>query len=194
MQKIREHSGSGRPVLVGTRSIIESQSLAKQLQEAGIECNVLNALKHKEEAEIIAEAGQRYRITIATNMAGRGTDILLDRDVIALGGLHVIASERYESRRIDWQLYGRSGRQGQPGSAQAIISLDDDILQVHCSEQLIAFLKSVCGSCWGRWLALMVYAHVQKKSERYTSTLRNGMLQRDLKLSDALSFASSDIP
>jgi preprotein translocase subunit SecA len=193
IQKIREYSNSGRPVLVGTRSIIESQTLGKMLEEQGMQCNVLNALLHAEEAEIIAQAAQRYRITIATNMAGRGTDIILDKDVIALGGLHVIACERYISRRIAWQLYGRAGRQGQPGSAQAIISLEDEMLDSYCSQTLIKFLRRISDHRLGKLFALMIYARIQKKSERYTSSLRNSMLQRDLSLSDLLSFASSEV-
>ncbi|MFI3221351.1 MAG: helicase-related protein [Methylococcales bacterium] len=193
IQKIREYSNSSRPVLVGTRSIIESQTLGKMLEEQGMKCNVLNALLHAEEAEIIAQAAQRYRITIATNMAGRGTDIILDKDVIASGGLHVIACERYISRRIAWQLYGRAGRQGQPGSAQAIISLEDEMLDSYCSQAFIKFLRLISDFRLGKLFALMIYARIQKKSERYTSALRNSMLQRDLQLSEQLSFASSDV-
>jgi preprotein translocase subunit SecA len=168
VKHIREYANMGRPVLVGTRSIIESQMLGKMLEEKGLECQVLNALMHAEEAEIIAQAGQRYRITIATNMAGRGTDIMLAKEVISLGGLHVIVCERYESRRIAWQLYGRAGRQGQPGSAQTVLSLEDDMLEAQCSEQMVQFLKSIVHHSLGRKLALIVYANIQKKSERYT--------------------------
>ena len=164
------------------------------LTDTGLECNVLNALLHAEEAEIIAQAAQRYRITIATNMAGRGTDIILAKDVIALGGLHVIACERYESRRIAWQLYGRAGRQGQPGSAQAILSLEDDMLTTYYQERFINFLKSIIHHSLGRRFIQAVYARIQKKSEHYASSLRKSMLQRDLWLSELLSFASSDVP
>jgi preprotein translocase subunit SecA len=104
----------GRAVLVGTRSIRESESLYQKLFERGVDATVLNALRHEQEAQIIAHAGRRGRVTIATNMAGRGTDILVDPEVLQAGGLHVIATERHESRRVDMQLYGRTARQGLP--------------------------------------------------------------------------------
>ena len=130
--------GQGRPVLVGTRSVAASEYLSQLLTKAGLSHRVLNARQDQEEAEIIAQAGQRGQITVATNMAGRGTDILLGPGVKELGGLHVIATERHEARRIDRQLFGRSGRQGDPGSYESFASLEDDIL--------LAFLTSH----WGR--------------------------------------------
>jgi preprotein translocase subunit SecA len=118
----------GRPVLVGTRSIDKSERLSALLRDAGIEHNVLSAREVAREAEIVAAAGQRGRVTVATNMAGRGTDITLPPEVIQLGGLHVIVSELHESSRIDRQLIGRCGRQGDPGSYRVFLALDDDIL------------------------------------------------------------------
>ena len=118
---------AGRPVLAGTRSVRTSETLASLLTGRGLKCRVINAVRHLEEAAIIAEAGKCGAITVATNMAGRGTDILVDREVEALGGLHVIAAECNESLRIDRQLFGRSARQGDRGSAQAFVSLDDEL-------------------------------------------------------------------
>jgi preprotein translocase subunit SecA len=119
---------TGRPVLVGTRTVLHSEELARLFDEAGIRYVLLNARQDADEAEIVAQAGRGGRVTIATNMAGRGTDIKLGPDVHALGGLHVIAEERNESRRIDRQLAGRAGRQGDPGSSQFFMSYEDDLI------------------------------------------------------------------
>jgi preprotein translocase subunit SecA len=119
----------GRPVLIGTRSVEKSEKLSGRLHQAGIEHEVLNAKFHEQEAKIVADAGQRGRVTIATNMAGRGTDIVLGTGVAEAGGLHVIGTERHEARRIDRQLAGRAGRQGDPGSAQFFLSLEDELLE-----------------------------------------------------------------
>jgi preprotein translocase subunit SecA len=118
----------GRPVLVGTRTVHASEELARALTEAGIPFHILNACRNAEEAHIIESAGQAGQVTIATNMAGRGTDIKLGPGVAAKGGLHVIATEGNASGRIDRQLLGRAGRQGDPGSGQFIVSIDDDLL------------------------------------------------------------------
>ena len=119
---------TGRPVLVGTRSIDKSTALSQALGERDIEHQVLNAVRVAAEAEIVARAGEAGRVTVATNMAGRGTDIKLDESALAAGGLHVICSELHESARIDRQLIGRCGRQGDPGSYRQFMSLEDDIL------------------------------------------------------------------
>jgi preprotein translocase subunit SecA len=119
----------GRPVLIGTRSVEKSEKLSILLHEAGIEHQVLNARQHEREAQIVALAGQRGRVTIATNMAGRGTDIKPDPEVVNAGGLHVLGTERHDARRIDRQLAGRSGRQGDPGSCQFFLALDDELLE-----------------------------------------------------------------
>jgi preprotein translocase subunit SecA len=123
----REHA-SGRPVLVGTLTVEESERLAKKLRETGIECEVLNAKRDEEEARIVARAGEPGAVTISTNMAGRGTDIRLGDGVAELGGLYVIGTNRHESRRIDRQLRGRAGRQGDPGESRLFISLEDDLI------------------------------------------------------------------
>src|SRR4029077_13238513 len=117
------------PVLIGTRSVEKSEKLSKKLHDAGISHQVLNARQHEKEAEIVAQAGQSGRVTIATNMAGRGTDIKPGPGVAEAGGLHVLGTERHEARRIDRQLAGRSGRQGDPGSCQFFLSLEDELLE-----------------------------------------------------------------
>jgi preprotein translocase subunit SecA len=127
---------SGQPVLVGTISIEKSEKLSGMLQRRGIQHQVLNAKYHEKEAEIIALAGQQKSVTIATNMAGRGTDIVLGDGVVDLGGLHVLGTERHESRRIDNQLRGRSGRQGDPGSSQFYLSVEDDLLRLFGSDRI----------------------------------------------------------
>jgi preprotein translocase subunit SecA len=119
----------GRAILIGTRSVEKSEKLSARLTAAGIEHQVLNAKLHEKEAAIIAEAGKKGRVTVATNMAGRGTDIQPDPDVLAAGGLHVLGTERHESRRIDRQLEGRAGRQGDPGSCQFFLCLEDELLE-----------------------------------------------------------------
>ena len=126
----------GQPVLVGTISIDVSEDLSKTLKKKGVPHNVLNAKHHKAEAEIVANAGQKGAVTISTNMAGRGTDIKLGDGVVALGGLHILGTSRHESRRIDNQLRGRSGRQGDPGSSRFYLSLEDDLLRIFGGERI----------------------------------------------------------
>jgi preprotein translocase subunit SecA len=120
---------AGRPVLIGTRSVARSEMLSERLRQAGIEHQVLNARYHEQEAHIVEQAGQWGKVTIATNMAGRGTDIKLGTGVAEAGGLHVLGTERHEARRIDRQLAGRAGRQGDPGSCQFFLSLEDELLE-----------------------------------------------------------------
>lgn len=126
----------GRPVLVGTISIEKSEHLSNLLKRIGVPHHVLNAKYHEQEAQIIANAGQAYGVTIATNMAGRGTDIVLGESVAEKGGLHVLGTERHEARRIDNQLRGRSGRQGDPGSSRFFLSLEDDLMRIFGSERI----------------------------------------------------------
>ena len=126
----------GRPVLVGTISIEKSEHLSTLLKRMGVPHHVLNAKYHEMEAEIISKAGQKYGVTIATNMAGRGTDILLGEGVVGLEGLHVLGTERHEARRIDNQLRGRSGRQGDPGSSRFFLSLEDDLMRIFGSDKI----------------------------------------------------------
>jgi preprotein translocase subunit SecA len=130
IDEIVEMNKQGRPVLVGTVSVEKSERLSRMLERRGLKHNVLNAKQHEREAAIVAEAGQSKGVTIATNMAGRGTDIVLGPGVTDVGGLHIIGTERHESRRIDNQLRGRAGRQGDPGSSKFFISLEDDLMKI----------------------------------------------------------------
>ncbi len=139
---ITEHK-KGRPVLVGTRSIEKSELLATMLRRKGVECNVLNAKYHEQEAEIIKDAGQEGQVTIATNMAGRGTDIKLGEGVARNGGLHIIGTERHEARRIDNQLRGRSGRQGDPGSSRFYVSLEDEVMRLFGGDRMTSIMERV---------------------------------------------------
>lgn len=140
---IAERYAKGQPILVGTTSIAQSEDLSAQLKRQGVPHNVLNAKYHEKEAEIIAQAGQRGAVTIATNMAGRGTDIVLGEGVPGLGGLHIIGTERHESRRIDNQLRGRSGRQGDPGSTRFYLSLEDDLMRLFGSENIASIMDKL---------------------------------------------------
>ena len=128
---VRDLHLNGRPVLIGTRSITASERIAVTLTEARLPFRLLNGVQTEDEADIIAQAGQTGAITIATNMAGRGTDIKLDATALERGGLHVIATEQHDSSRVDRQLIGRTARQGDPGSAQFFVSADDDLLVQH---------------------------------------------------------------
>jgi preprotein translocase subunit SecA len=127
--EVQKLQGQGRPILIGTRSVEKSEKLSKLLHEAKVHHQVLNARQHESEAEVVKYAGQENKVTIATNMAGRGTDIKLAPAVAAAGGLHVIATERHDARRVDRQLLGRAGRQGDPGSGQFFLSLEDELLE-----------------------------------------------------------------
>jgi preprotein translocase subunit SecA len=143
VDEIIEEYKKGRPVLVGTRSIEKSELLATMLRRKGVECNVLNAKYHEQEAEIIKDAGQNAQVTIATNMAGRGTDIKLGEGVARNGGLHIIGTERHESRRIDNQLRGRSGRQGDPGSSRFYVSLEDEVMRLFGGDRMTNIMERV---------------------------------------------------
>ena len=123
-------------MLVGTTSVEISELLSRMLKLRGIKHNVLNAKQHQQEAQIVAEAGKRAQVTIATNMAGRGTDIKLSDEVKAAGGLAIIGTERHESRRVDRQLRGRAGRQGDPGSSQFFVSLEDNLMRLFGSVRI----------------------------------------------------------
>ncbi len=143
VDEIVEEHDKGRPVLVGTRSIEKSERLATILRRRGVECNVLNAKYHEKEAEIIKDAGQVAAVTIATNMAGRGVDIKLGEGVAEMGGLHIIGTERHESRRIDNQLRGRAGRQGDPGSTRFYVSLEDELMRLFGAERIQSIMNAV---------------------------------------------------
>ncbi len=143
VEAVKEAHAKGQPVLVGTVTIDVSELLSKMLSREGIQHNVLNAKFHEQEAEIVAQAGQHGAVTIATNMAGRGTDIKLDEESLKVGGLRIIGTERHESRRIDNQLRGRAGRQGDPGESQFYISLEDDLMRLFGSERLINVFENL---------------------------------------------------
>ncbi|RCS42133.1 preprotein translocase subunit SecA [Bremerella cremea] len=163
VDEIREINASGRPILVGTRTIEKSEELSKLLQDAGIEHEVLNAHQVAVEADIVSRAGQPGKVTVATNMAGRGTDIKLGEGVHALGGLHVICTEMHDSARIDRQLVGRCGRQGDPGSTRQFMALDDDCLLIGLGpkryKKLVAFGEKQTGE-------LPAYAKLFRKAQR----------------------------
>ena len=143
VSEIAELYTKGQPVLVGTTSIAQSEDLSAMLKRQGVPHNVLNAKFHEMEAQIISQAGQRAAVTIATNMAGRGTDIVLGEGVPELGGLHIIGTERHESRRIDNQLRGRSGRQGDPGSSRFYLSLEDDLMRLFGAENISSLMDKL---------------------------------------------------
>jgi preprotein translocase subunit SecA len=143
LDEIVELNEKGQPVLVGTISIDVSESLSKKLKKRGIKHSVLNAKNHEKEAEIIAQAGQMAAVTISTNMAGRGTDIVLGEGVTDLGGLHILGTERHESRRIDNQLRGRSGRQGDPGTSRFYLALEDDLLRIFGGERITGIMEKL---------------------------------------------------
>ena len=143
IQAIKELHATGQPVLVGTISIETSELISQLLKREGVPHSVLNAKHHAQEAEIVAQAGQVGKVTIATNMAGRGTDIKLGEGVVELGGLHILGTERHESRRIDNQLRGRSGRQGDPGSSRFYLSLEDDLMRLFGSDRLSGLMQKL---------------------------------------------------
>ena len=184
IRSIQQLHAQGRPVLVGTRNIAASDYLARRLTEHGLDHQLLNATRLAEEAAIVEFAGQRGRITIATNMAGRGTDILLGDGVAASGGLHVIATERHDSERIDRQLFGRAGRQGDPGSAQAFVSAEDDLLRRHLPAAMLEVIRRSSGNLITRGAVALA----QRNAQRLAFKQRNGVLRSDAWLDDALSF------
>jgi preprotein translocase subunit SecA len=139
--EIQEVASAGRPVLVGTVSVEKSERLARLLEKRGVRHEVLNAKQHEREALIVANAGQPGAVTIATNMAGRGTDIVLGPGVAEGGGLHIVGTERHESRRIDNQLRGRSGRQGDPGSSRFFLALDDDLMRIFGGDRIKSMMN-----------------------------------------------------
>ena len=191
VDRIGELRGQGRPVLVGTRSVAASDVLSAQLTKANIEHVVLNARQDQAEASVVAAAGEQRRVTVATNMAGRGTDIKLVRRVAESGGLHVLATERHEAARIDRQLYGRAGRQGDPGSYEAMTSLEDELMASsrgrvsRWTAQLL--LKS--GQPLQGWLARFLVRRAQVSAERLHARVRRELLQSEEQLESTLAFS-----
>ena len=184
---VEEAHATGQPVLVGTITIEASEELSRMLTKRGIQHKVLNAKFHELEAEIVADAGVHGAVTIATNMAGRGTDIKLDEEARAAGGLKIIGTERHESRRIDNQLRGRSGRQGDPGESKFYISLEDDLMRLFGSERLISMFNTL-GIPEGQEIEHKALTNAiesaQKKIESNNYGIRKNLLEYDRVMSE----------
>ncbi|MEW6026662.1 MAG: preprotein translocase subunit SecA [Planctomycetota bacterium] len=181
-EEIVQVNATGRPILVGTTSIENSERISEMLKRRGVKHDVLNAKQHEREAQIVANAGQRGTVTIATNMAGRGTDIILGEGVAKLGGLHILGTERHEARRIDNQLRGRAGRQGDPGSSQFILSLEDHILRLF-APQWVSQLLLKLGMEKGQPIASRMISNAiekaQKRMESHNFDIRKNLLDYD---------------
>lgn len=185
-EDVLKHNKQGRPILIGTMSILQSETVARYLDEANITYQLLNAKSAEQEADLIATAGQKGQITIATNMAGRGTDILLGEGVHELGGLHVIGTERHESRRVDNQLKGRAGRQGDPGSSQFFLSLEDEMLQRFAHEEVEKLTKSLKTDEAGLILTSKVHDFVNR-TQLICEGSHFSMREYNLKLDDVIN-------
>ncbi|MBH0209673.1 MAG: preprotein translocase subunit SecA, partial [Nitrospira sp.] len=191
VDRIGELRRKGRPVLVGTRSVAASEVLSRHLTGAQIDHVVLNARQDQQEASVVAAAGERGRVTVATNMAGRGTDIKLPRAVAKAGGLHVLATERYDAKRIDRQLYGRTGRQGEPGSYETVTSLEDELLMASHGTVVrwLARLLLTSGKPLEGWLAAVLVRRTQLSAERLHARVRRELLQHEDQLESTLAFS-----
>ena len=182
IEAIRELYEKGQPVLVGTISIETSEMLSQRLKKLNIPHSVLNAKQHAREAEIVAQAGQKGHVTIATNMAGRGTDIVLGEGVLELGGLHILGTERHESRRIDNQLRGRSGRQGDPGSSRFYLSLEDDLMRLFGSDRISGLMEKLGlkdGEAIENPMVTRAVESAQKRVEAHHFEIRKTLLDDD---------------
>ncbi len=182
IDEISNAHSSGQPTLVGTISVEASELLSRMLKRKGIPHNVLNAKQHKSEAEIVTRAGQPGAVTIATNMAGRGTDIKLGSGVKESGGLHILGTERHESRRIDDQLRGRSGRQGDPGSSRFYLSLEDDLMRLFNSERVASIMDKMGvedGEVITHKMVTRAIGNAQKKVEQRNFGIRKHLLEYD---------------
>jgi preprotein translocase subunit SecA len=182
IDEIQELNKRGQPVLVGTISIDVSEQLSKALKKRGIPHTILNAKNHEKEAEIVSMAGQRGAVTISTNMAGRGTDIVLGEGVTDLGGLHILGTERHESRRIDNQLRGRSGRQGDPGSSRFYLALEDDLLRIFGGERITGIMDRLGmeeGVPIEHNLISKAIENAQRKVEGHNFDIRKHLLEYD---------------
>ncbi|WP_270607228.1 accessory Sec system translocase SecA2 [Bacillus mobilis] len=185
-EDVLKHNKQGRPILIGTMSILQSETVARYLDEANITYQLLNAKSAEQEADLIATAGQKGQITIATNMAGRGTDILLGEGVHEIGGLHVIGTERHESRRVDNQLKGRAGRQGDPGSSQFFLSLEDEMLKRFAQEEVEKLNKSLKTDETGLILTSKVHDFVNR-TQLICEGSHFSMREYNLKLDDVIN-------
>lgn len=189
--RIAEINRTGRPILIGTRSVEASEHLGRLLMQAGLPHRILNARQDADEASIVQHAGLEACITVATNMAGRGTDIKISKTVNRLGGLHVILTECHEARRIDRQLFGRCGRQGDLGSYERFLSFEDELLNKYGSR----LLNKIVIACQGkrrvifRSLAELLFRWAQMRAERHHSFIRYSLLKRDASLQQLLAFS-----
>ncbi|HKL84686.1 MAG TPA: preprotein translocase subunit SecA, partial [Bacilli bacterium] len=200
IEEVRRRHELGQPILIGTSSVESSEEVSSLLSEAKLPHNVLNAKNHEREADIIKHAGERGAITVATNMAGRGTDIKISDEIRALGGLCVIGTERHESRRIDNQLRGRSGRQGDPGYSRFYISFDDELLKRFASDAMQNIAKNMDDQPLESKMFMNVVTGAQKKIEGQNFDMRKNLLDYDDVLSkqrqiiykkrDAIMFAN----
>ncbi|MFA7420184.1 MAG: preprotein translocase subunit SecA [Melioribacteraceae bacterium] len=182
IEKIKELKEQRRPVLVGTTSVEVSETLSRMLKRQGVQHNVLNAKQHQREAEVVAFAGQPGAVTIATNMAGRGTDIKLGAGVVSAGGLYILGTERHEARRIDRQLRGRAGRQGDPGTTKFYISLEDDLMRLFGSDRITNVMSKVGmeeGEAIEHSLITKSVERAQKKVEENNFAIRKRLLEYD---------------
>ena len=191
VERIAQLHAEKKPVLVGTRSVAASELLSGLLKRARHTAQLLNARQDKEEADIVAQAGQPGRVTVATNMAGRGTDIALGAGVAERDGLHVIATELHESARIDRQLFGRCARQGDPGVAQAIVSLEDELIRLYLAPAAKALNpgKALQKQQWSKGYARGLFGIAQLRAERINAGVRRELLSMDEHLSDLLAFS-----
>jgi len=188
VRTVAQLHGDGCPVLIGTRSVAASERLSRLLLDAQLPHRVLNARQDREEADIIAQAGEPGRITVATNMAGRGTDIHLGSGVADRGGLHVIATERHDAGRIDRQLFGRCGRQGDPGFCAALASLEDDLVTAHASRPGRWIARQALRVGWV-WPSLWLIHGAQRAAEQLHARMRSAVLKSDDQLDATLAFA-----
>ena len=182
IQEVIELRNDKRPVLIGTTSVEISELLSKMLNRSNVNHNVLNAKLHKKEADIVAEAGKPGIVTIATNMAGRGTDIKLSKDVIDSGGLAIIGTERHDSRRVDRQLRGRSGRQGDPGSSQFFVSFEDNLMRLFGSDRVTKVMDRMGlqeGENIQHSMVTKTIERAQKKVEENNFGIRKRLLEYD---------------
>ena len=186
IESIRARHAAGQPVLVGTRSVAASEHLSSLLEKSGLPFRLLNARQDADEAEIVAQAGEPGRITVATNMAGRGTDIKLAPGVVEKGGLHVVCTERHDSGRIDRQLFGRCGRQDDPGCCEAILAAEDDLATTHAALAASWFTHmTLLPQRAGR----LLYWLAQRRAEAAHSRARRSLLTMDESLGDLLAFS-----
>lgn len=186
VEEVKARHSSGQPILIGTTSILQSEKVAQYLKEAGLKFELLNAKSVEQEVELISQAGQKGHITIATNMAGRGTDIMLGDGVAELGGLHVLGTEKHESRRIDNQLRGRSGRQGDPGSTQFFISIEDDMFRRFAKGEVEKFSKKMKTDEIG-YITNFSVDELIERTQRIVEGANFSMREYNLKLDDVIN-------